>query len=342
MTNNRNTIRIISEIGMLAALGFVFDELQGILSKGIFINGGSIGFAMIAVLFMAYRRGLVPALLTGLVMGFLDVATSAYIIHPAQLILDYILPYALVGLTGLFKPFFDHSEAKTQRITWLIIGTLVGGVFKFASHYLAGIIFWSDPTYFAWDLNNMNVYLYCFIYNAAFIGPSIVITAPLLVTLFAAAPRIFTVQKGDLPVEEKSANTLSLVYSIGTSIVGAFFFVYFLVLYILSFTNGSGTGYIDYEFNSDYLTLFILGLFALIVGILSTYRTFKNNYSGLLLSGVWGVILLTSFIYSLARLIRMYVKTLDPTIYWVWLAISLVSLSLVVFLFIKKLRNINK
>ena len=70
MTNNRNTIRIISEIGMLAALGFVFDELQGILSKGIFINGGSIGFAMIAVLFMAYRRGLVPALLTGLVMGF--------------------------------------------------------------------------------------------------------------------------------------------------------------------------------------------------------------------------------------------------------------------------------
>lgn len=339
---NRNTIRTISEIGMLAALGFVFDELQGILSKGIFINGGSIGFAMIAVLFMVYRRGLVPALLTGLVIGFLDVATSAYIIHPAQLLLDYILPYAFVGLAGLVKPFFDRSEAKAQRISWLIIGTIIGGLFKLTSHYLAGIIFWSDPTYFAWDLNSMNLYLYCFIYNAAFIGPSIVITAPLLVTLFVTAPRIFTVQTGDLPVEEKSKNTLPLVYSLGVSLVGAFFFIYFLFLYIASFTNGSGTDYIDYEFNSDYLILFILGLFALISGIIATYRVFKNKYSGLLLSGICNVIFLTSLIYSLARLIRMYVKTLDPTIYWVWSAISLVSLSIFVFLFFKKLLAIKK
>ena len=52
-----NTIRTITEVGMFAALGFVFDELQGILSKGIFVNGGSIGIAMIAVLSIGYRRG---------------------------------------------------------------------------------------------------------------------------------------------------------------------------------------------------------------------------------------------------------------------------------------------
>ena len=87
-----NSIRTISEIGIFAALGYVLDELQGALSKGIFINGGSIGFAMIAVIIIAYRRGWLPALLTGLIMGLLDIATSAYILHPLQLLLDYILP----------------------------------------------------------------------------------------------------------------------------------------------------------------------------------------------------------------------------------------------------------
>ena len=68
MKNTNNVVRTLCEIGIIAALGFVFDELQGILFKGIFVNGGSIGFAMVAVLVMAYRRGWLPALLTGLLM----------------------------------------------------------------------------------------------------------------------------------------------------------------------------------------------------------------------------------------------------------------------------------
>ena len=98
MKNKSNTVRTITEVGMFAALGFVFDELQGILSKGIFVNGGSIGFAMIAVLIVAYRRGFIPAFLTGLLMGLLDIATSAYILNPMQLVLDYILLYAVIIL----------------------------------------------------------------------------------------------------------------------------------------------------------------------------------------------------------------------------------------------------
>ena len=101
MKNASKTVITLCEIGIFAALGFVFDELQGILFKGVFPNGGSIGFAMIAVLIIAYRRGFLPALLTGLIMGIFDIATSAYIINPVQLFLDYIFPYALVGFAGL-------------------------------------------------------------------------------------------------------------------------------------------------------------------------------------------------------------------------------------------------
>ena len=197
MKNTSNTVRTITEVGIIAALGFVFDTLQGIISKGVFVNGGSIGFAMIAVLIIAYRRGVLAALATGLIMGLLDVATGAYIIHPMQLLLDYILPYAVVGVAGFFKPLYDKSNSKGLRVTWLIIGAVVGGLAKFLSHYLAGVIYWANPEDFAWDLNSMNPYLYCFIYNIAFIGPSIVLTGGILVALEFMAPRI-------LPLDEAS------------------------------------------------------------------------------------------------------------------------------------------
>ena len=94
MKERSNSIATICEIGMFAAIGYIIDELQGILSKSLFVNGGSIGFAMIAVIIIAYRRGLLPALLTGLIMGLLDLATGSYILHPIQMLLDYVFPYA--------------------------------------------------------------------------------------------------------------------------------------------------------------------------------------------------------------------------------------------------------
>ena len=64
MGKTQKLIRTICEIGLFAALGFILDEIQGALSGSLFIAGGSIGFAMIAVLIIAYRRGLIPALVT--------------------------------------------------------------------------------------------------------------------------------------------------------------------------------------------------------------------------------------------------------------------------------------
>ena len=55
MKNTTYTVRTICEIGIFAALGFVFDELQGAIFAGVFPSGGSIGFAMIAVLIIALQ-----------------------------------------------------------------------------------------------------------------------------------------------------------------------------------------------------------------------------------------------------------------------------------------------
>ena len=325
-----NSIRTISEVGIFAAIGYVLDELQGVLSKGLFINGGSIGFAMIAVLIIAYRRGWLPAILTGLIMGLLDIATSAYILHPAQLLLDYILPYAVVGLVGFLKPMFDRSEQRKEKILWLISGAVIGGVLKFTSHYLAGVIFWADPNNFAWGLNGMNPYLYCFIYNIAFIGPSIILTAALLVAIMMRAPRVLTAN--EVIVQRVELESRSGPFSFGESsfyiTLGGFCFVYFLIQYILSFSDYNDSGAYGYDFNGDCMLIFVLGFMLLILGINCLIATIRERHSYKLSLGGFITITSISLIYGVARLIRSYSKSKDPTTYWIWFGFGLFTVLL--------------
>ena len=335
MNKTSSTIRTMCEIGLFAAIGFALDELQGILLKGVFINGGSIGFAMIAVLIISYRRGWLPGILTGLIMGSLDIATSAYILHPAQLALDYILPYALVGVAGFFKPLFDNAETKKGKIGFLIIGTIVGGLAKLASHYLAGVIFWGDPDYFAWNLNNMNVYLYCFIYNFAFMGPSIVLTGAILVTVYSNAPRVLDVQHFKDPEEKKSKND---VYPMTSSVlfifIGAFLFTFFFIRYLKSFEGYDDGDAYGYDFDQNCMVIYILGLALLLLGLNGLIQTRLNKYSYIRSTTALVFITSTSFIFGLARLIRAYVKEKDPTIYWIWFGVGLFVLAVSVYLLV--------
>ena len=338
MNRTSTYVRTICEIGIFAALGFVLDELQGILSKGIFINGGSIGFAMLAVLIIGYRRGWLPALCTGLIMGAFDIATSAYIIHPAQLMLDYILPYAMVAVGCLCKIPFDKAETKGQKILWLTIGTIIGGFAKLLSHYLAGVIFWADQSGFAWNLTWMNPYLYCFIYNFAFIGPSIVLSAGLLIAMNARAPMVLEPKESQEKAENTKVLPIVLVSVLGT---GALFcFIFFLIRYIKSFSDYTDSGAYGYDFDPDSMVIFILALFLVVLAVFSYIKIFKGRFSMLFYSNLTLITVSMSLIYGIARLIRMYVKEKDPTIYWIWfgvgLATVLVFLSLSLFLYFQK------
>ena len=339
MKNTANTVRTITEIGIIAALGFVFDELQGIISKGIFVNGGSIGFAMIAVLIIAYRRGFLAAFATGLVMGLLDVATSAYIIHPMQLLLDYIFPYAFVAVAGFFKPLYDTTNNKGLKVTWLIVGTVVGGMAKFLSHYLAGVIYWADPSGFAWDLNSMNPYLYCFIYNIAFIGPSIILTGGILVALEFLAPRILTNKAIISDEPTKKRDIVPVVTSIVTIVGGLFLFVYFLIKYIQSFADYKDGSAYSYDFDPDSMVVSVVGLFLIVLGGLSLFRAVKGKFSLVKYTAGFTLISLTTFIYGLARLIRTYVKNKPHDPYWLWFVITCIIVNVAIGLLIYLLIN---
>ena len=193
---NHDIVMTMVEVGVMAALGFVLDELSGIMFKGVFVNGGSIGIAMVCVLVMAFRRGFVPALATGVVMGLLDLATGPYIIPGdawrafVQVFLDYVAAYPMVAFAAIFRKAFLNAEEKQKKVLFLCLGSILGGLLKLFAHFLSGILFWADPSGFAFSWNWMNPYLYCFLYNALYVLPCLVLSLGFLLVLFWRIPSL--------------------------------------------------------------------------------------------------------------------------------------------------------
>ncbi len=325
---NVSLTKVIAEIGIFAAIGFVLDEIQGAYSVS-FVNGGSIGIAMIAVLIIAYRRGWLPAILTGLIIGLFDLATKAYIYHPVQVLLDYVFPYALVGLAGFFKPLFDKTDDKQIKVIWLIVGTFVGGLAKFLSHYLSGVIFFADASGFAWNLNYMNPLLYSFVYNIAYIGPSIIICATLLVILFLKFKNIVMTQGESITYVqnvERRKKENDIIFSSLEISGGAFLFVYFLIKYINSYTYKDKTDYIKVAFDKNCMLIMILGFILLCFGIYQLYTVYAKRFKYRLAFLIDGILILAFSLYGLARILEMYIDEWTPidNNYWGWFVPSFV------------------
>ena len=336
--------RIICEVGIFAAIGFVLDEIQGAFSVS-FTGGGSIGIAMVAVLIIAYRRGLIPALCTGLIMGALDIATKAYIIHPMQVFLDYVFPYMFVGFAGLFKPLFDKSN--NHKYLWIIIGSILGGVLKFFSHYFAGLFFWNNPSTFAWDLTYMSPALYSFVYNLAYIGPCVLLSVLVMVILFKRAPQVLVVNeevsepKIKKPMTKEKFINFTLV---GTMLsIGTILFVTFFIRYVLTHTYDAYEwiyGYeIDSYFDGDCMVIWLSGLALITIGVNHMVMTIKNKIRYEVLTLVSSISVLTVTGYVASRIIKMYFdvyvenKSADRlnNAYWIWfVALSVIGVNLLI------------
>ncbi len=194
------SVKTIAEIAIFSALGYVLDLLAGIYSSPLFPNGGSLGVAMVCVFIISYRRGFLPGLLTGLIMGLLDIADGFYVVSGAswymtfiQVALDYWLAYPLVSLAGIFTHAIKKSDSKVKMMIFVIIGCIIGGLAKYMSHVLSGAIFWgSDASSFAWSFkdSSINAWAYSFIYNLAYMGPDILLSTIVTCVLIKAWPKM--------------------------------------------------------------------------------------------------------------------------------------------------------
>lgn len=95
-------------------------------------QGGSITLASMLPMFVyAYIFGPAAGISAGAAYGLLQLIQDPYILHPAQVILDYFTAFAALGLAG-FAP---------KNIS---LGVLLGGFGRFFSSFLSGVIFFGS------------------------------------------------------------------------------------------------------------------------------------------------------------------------------------------------------
>ena len=157
---NKFSTRVLAEVIMLVALAAALS----LISHSFFRlpQGGSINLGMIPILWLALRRGWKVGIFGGALFGIVDMAFDPYIVNPAQLLLDYPLPFAALGLAGFFKKY-------------PIAGVAVGITGRFICHTISGAVYFAD-----YAPAGVSPWIYSAGYNAAYIIPSAIVCAILI------------------------------------------------------------------------------------------------------------------------------------------------------------------
>ena len=150
----------------MLALGAVCMALSNVLSMIKLFDmpqGGSVTPAsMLPLMLFAYVYGVGPGMMVGAVYGVMQFIIEPYFLSVPQMLLDYPIAFAMVGLAGLFS----KSE---NRALGLTAGVVLGSVGRFVAAVLSGVVFFAE---YAGD---QNPWVYSIGYNGAYMLPECII-----------------------------------------------------------------------------------------------------------------------------------------------------------------------
>ena len=163
-------ITMLVEIALTIALSAVLSLPA--LRLPFNIAGGSISFAMLPILVLALRRGVIPGVIAGIGFGAIDYLLEPYFVAYVQVALDYGVAFAAVGLAGLGSPFYKRALGSSPWIAFAVSvpWMLLGGLARFAAAWTSGVVFFgaNAPA-------GQPVWLYSVIYNLGYIVPSMIL-----------------------------------------------------------------------------------------------------------------------------------------------------------------------
>ena len=173
---NSQTKKLV-EISILVALAFVLDYVSSIYSGWFWPFGGSISLSLVPLAILAFRYGWIVGFMGGFVMGLLQLLTGAYIIHPVQLLFDYPLPFAALGVAGIFALKVNHTTG-SKRVFYIWLATAIASVFRLVCHVISGVVFFSEYA------GSQNPWVYSIVYNAPYVIASYIVSALVLTLLY--------------------------------------------------------------------------------------------------------------------------------------------------------------
>lgn len=156
------TIKQLAFCAVSIALGTVLSNIK-VFS---FPFGGSVTLlSMLIICLPGYWFGVGAGIMTGVAYGVLQMLIDPYILYPMQLVIDYLLAFGALGLSGLFA----------KRKNGLIFGYLTAIFGRYLFAVLSGWIFFGM---YAWE--GWNPLLYSVVYNAIYIFAEAAVTIAIL------------------------------------------------------------------------------------------------------------------------------------------------------------------
>lgn len=165
--------RMLCEGAVMIALALIL----GLFKVFELPQAGSISLEMLPLLLFSVRWGAGSGLLACFAFGILQVFVQGVVSWGWQsILLDYVAAFGVMGLAGL-------GRGKTHGIFW---GSLLGGLARFAVHYLSGITLYRIvvPTALFGTVFD-DPHLYSAVYNGSYVG----LDTLLCLMIFAAAYR---------------------------------------------------------------------------------------------------------------------------------------------------------
>lgn len=175
-------LQMLMEIAIFASLGVVFDLLIPFKMP----QGGSVSLAMLPIFVMAFRHGVIGGVVTGALVGTIQLMFAPQILTVIQPLLDYTIAFGVVGLSGLFARQVKKAAAtgKNGRLMAIVLGaTLLGAGLRYVCHVISGIVFFAEYA-------EGPVVPYSLIYNATYMVPSYLLCGIVAGLLFTTAPRL--------------------------------------------------------------------------------------------------------------------------------------------------------
>jgi thiamine transporter len=170
-------IIIYLEVAIMSAAGLILDYISAQTWNFAWLNGGSISIAMLVIFIMAYRRGFLYGLLTGFIIGLVQILyAGSYFLNFVQAFFDYYGAYTVVGLAGIFYPWIRRRPHLAS--VFLILGAFLGSLVRFALHVASGVLYWETGFWAS------------VVYNGTYMLPSFLIVATLLVIIYSIQPTI--------------------------------------------------------------------------------------------------------------------------------------------------------
>ena len=187
--------RTISYAAVCIAMSFALSYLALVHMP----YGGSVTVAsLLPLMIYSYMFGVRKGVFAGAVYGLLQVIQDPWILHPAQLLLDYPIAFAGIGLAGMFRnvPAFK----KTPQVAFLL-GALVGSAFRYLAHLFSGVFAFGQ---LAGKYGFNSDWLYSLTYNA-YVFVDIAISIVVGVIVFSSRSFMAVVERYNRPAKPAPA-----------------------------------------------------------------------------------------------------------------------------------------